>query len=231
MLVLTDNKIADRKSKIADLHRQQQAAQAQAAQLQPFVSFKQTEGQRIKAIRDLANGRIDWNRVMQELSRVLPSDVRLTNLTAEASGSAASSTSTTTTPTSSSPSLSMDGCASGHEGVAAFIASLHDIDGVTRVDLQSSTEGADTSTSANPGAAAATPSGTSSESCGSNGATFQLTVTFGSPTGSTPSSPGTTLPSQTVSSTTPAPATGTQTPPAPASPSEVSSTTAGTTGG
>jgi Tfp pilus assembly protein PilN len=228
MLVLTNNKIADRHSTIADLHRQQAAAQAQAAQLQPFVSFKQTEGQRIKAIRDLADSRIDWNRVMQELARILPADVRLNDLTASASGSADGSTSTTGTATSSGPSLKMAGCAGGgHESVAAFIASLHDIDGVTNVDLQTSTKAGSSSTTAGSTGSTTSTGAGASEGCTGDSASFQLIASFGSPAGSSSSATASAIPSQTVSSTTPAPATGTQTPPAPASPTDVSRTPPG----
>ena len=131
MVVLTDNKISDRKAQIADLNQQKAAVDARAAQLKPFIDFKQAEETRVKAIRQLANTRFDWNRVMHELSLILPSDVSLTNLDA-------STTATDATGAAAGPSLQFSGCARTHEAVASFLASLQDIDGVTDSTLQSS---------------------------------------------------------------------------------------------
>jgi Tfp pilus assembly protein PilN len=165
MVVLTNNKIADRKTQIAELNEQKAAVESRVSELQPFIQFKQTEEQRVQAIRRLANGRFDWNRIMHELSIVLPADISLTDLTATAGGS------DPTTATSSEPNLQMTGCATGHEAVAGFLAALQDIDGVTGVDLQSSERG-DTSEGS-----ASSVSSTGAE-CGPN-VTFQLTVVFG----------------------------------------------------
>lgn len=204
MLVLTNNKIADRQVKIADLSREQQAEQAKAAQLQPFIAFQQTESERIKAIRGIANGRIDWNRIMQELSRILPDDVRLDSLTAAAGGS------DVTTGQTAGPSLDMDGCALGHEGVAGFIAALQDIDGVTGVDLQTS-EKADSDSA---GTQATSSTGTS-ETCPSSAgvAKFQLTVSLKGPTAAVAST-APPVAAAPATSTTPAPTDTTQATPA-----------------
>ncbi len=199
LLVLTNNKIADRQATIADLSREQQAEQAKAAQLQPFISFQETESQRIKAIRDIANGRTDWNRIMQELSRILPDDVRLDALTASAGGS-------DETGTTAAPSLSMGGCAMGHEGVAGFIAALQDIDGVTRVDLQNS-EKAGVGTQGTLGTVSDTV-GESSCPPSADVAKFTLTASLESATAA-PASAAPSVAAAPATSTTPAPTSDT----------------------
>lgn len=140
MLVLTDNRIADGKAKVATLKREDAAAEAKANRLVAYSQFKALSEQRIATVRSLADSRFDWERVMRELSLVLPGDVWLTNLTATASpgspvGGGGSSNLRQGIP---GPALELAGCASGQEAVAGFVTVLKDIDGVTRVGVESS---------------------------------------------------------------------------------------------
>jgi Tfp pilus assembly protein PilN len=170
MVVLANNKIDDRKAEIAQLNQQEAAASSQAAQLQPFIQFSDSEHQRTDAVRAVANSRFDWERVMRELSLVLPNDVSLTDLTATAPNAASTDAGTTTTSAPTVPTLELIGCAQGHDGVAAFLSALRDIDGVTSVDLQSSERaGAQDTTS------------TDATDCRTNPSIskFTLTVAFG----------------------------------------------------
>jgi hypothetical protein len=74
---------------------------------------------------------------MRELSLVLPHDVWLTSLDASAS-SESGSESSGGGGSVAAPSLQLSGCAAGHEAVAGFVTALKEIDGVTRVQVQSS---------------------------------------------------------------------------------------------
>jgi Tfp pilus assembly protein PilN len=201
MVVLTDNKIADRKAEIAKLNQQQVAIQSRASQLKPFIDFSQAERQRVETIRSVANNRFDWERVMHELSLVLPADVSLTNLTATSGGTPDASG----TVTDATPSLTMTGCAGGHETVAGFLAALKDIDGVTAVTLQSSQKGQ----GGPSGGSSSTIS--SSSDCGT-AVEFGLTAVFGNApaaaAGAAAASP--TAPAPTASATA-APASDTTT--------------------
>ena len=69
---------------------------------------------------------------MRELALVIPEDVTLTNLNGSAVENAEGSASTTEI---GAPNLTITGCAASHTSVAMFVASLEDIDGVTRVGL------------------------------------------------------------------------------------------------
>jgi Tfp pilus assembly protein PilN len=166
MLVLTNNKISDRKAEIASLKQQEAQAAARAAELAPFASFDTVEQQRTQTVSKLADSRFDWERVMRELALVIPSDVWLTQLTGTANGDAVGSSSATSGATSTAttvtgvPSLALSGCAPGQEAVAGFLSALRDIDGVTRVGLSLSEKPTGTA-----GAAAAAPS----DSAGSGG--------------------------------------------------------------
>ena len=85
MLVLTDNKISDRKGELAQVKSEDAAAKARAESLASYTQFAALHEERVQTIASLADSRFDWERVMRELSLVLPGDVWLTNLTASAS--------------------------------------------------------------------------------------------------------------------------------------------------
>src|SRR6476469_3201580 len=85
-LVLTSNQISDRKDELTQLKIESAAAEARAQQLSAYTSFHQVSLQRTSTIASLADSRFDWERVVRELSLVLPSNVWLTELSASASG-------------------------------------------------------------------------------------------------------------------------------------------------
>ena len=57
----------------------------EAAALAAYTQFHSVREQRVATVTSLADSRFDWERVMRELSLVLPGDVWLTNLTGTAS--------------------------------------------------------------------------------------------------------------------------------------------------
>jgi Tfp pilus assembly protein PilN len=150
-MVLTDNRIAESKAEVKTLKRDDAVAVAKAKRLAPYTQFQTMSEQRVSTVRSLADSRFDWERVMRELSLILPSDVWLVELTATAtpdvsvnSGSGgAGSTGASLRPSAPGPALELVGCASGQESVAGFVTALKDIDGATRVGVQSSELGED----------------------------------------------------------------------------------------
>ena len=73
------------------MNAQAQAAQAQAAKLAPYVSFKTMHEQRVQAVDQLVDSRFDWAHAFHELGRVLPpGQVSLTSLTGTIGGSTGS---------------------------------------------------------------------------------------------------------------------------------------------
>ena len=85
-MVLTGNKISDREGEVATLTSEDATAAAEAEKLASYVSFQTTSEQRVATVQTLADSRFDWERVMRELSLILPSDVWLVELNASASG-------------------------------------------------------------------------------------------------------------------------------------------------
>jgi Tfp pilus assembly protein PilN len=134
LLVLAGNDVSERKAEVAQLHREDAIAQARAERLAPYTQFAAMTEQRVNTVRELADSRFDWERVMRELALILPHDVWLTSLDANAtSGSSEGAAGGIT-----GPSLELSGCAAGQEAVAGFVTALKDIEGVTRVGLESS---------------------------------------------------------------------------------------------
>ena len=139
-LVVTGNEISDREAEIAQLQREDAAAKERAAELAGYTQFHSASEQRVNTVTSLADSRFDWERVMRELTLVLPGDVWLTDMTATATSSATVEGAAGIEIRSSvpGPALELSGCAAGQESVAAFVQALKEIDGVTRVGVQSS---------------------------------------------------------------------------------------------
>lgn len=146
LLVITGNQISERKDEIVTLKQEDEVAQDRAEQLAAYVQLATLRQQRVETITSLANSRFDWERVMRELSKILPPEVWLTSLNASASSSSASGEAGSSEGGSggmrgaiAGPALEISGCAKGQEGVAGFATALKEIDGVTRVGVESST--------------------------------------------------------------------------------------------
>jgi Tfp pilus assembly protein PilN len=134
LLVLAGNEVSEKKSELKTLQREDALAKARAESLAPYTQFQTAAEQRVQTITSLADSRFDWPRVMRELGLVLPDDVTLTNLAASASLGEGGEATTGVL----GPSLELEGCTSSQDAVATFITALKDIDGVTRVGLESS---------------------------------------------------------------------------------------------
>ncbi len=208
--VITTNQIADRKADKASLQSQIVQADAQARRFKSFADFAAVQQAREETVTTLAQSRFDWERVLRELAIVIPNDVWLTNVDAAVSGSTDSGTSQTPSSGSSAvsaasivgPSLTIQGCADGHDAVAQFIAALHDIDGVTRVAVLSSNR--PSASSGGTGSSSSTAS-TGGVGCSSRGLVtqFQVIAAFDAvQLGSTDSSAATPSAPTTTSTTT-----------------------------
>jgi Tfp pilus assembly protein PilN len=141
LLVLAGNTVSDREAEVARLHREDARAAAKAERLVAFTQFRQMQQARTETIASLADSRFDWERVMRELALILPDDAWLVNLNASASpesGGDDGGGGASLRASAPGPALELEGCATGQEAVAGFVTALKDIDGVTRVGVESS---------------------------------------------------------------------------------------------
>lgn len=183
-LVLVSNQISESKSEVATLESEDAAAAAKSQQLAAYTQFRDMSEQRVATVQSLADSRFDWERVMRELALVLPSNVWLTTLTATASpavslegGGSASGTLRAQVP---GPALELNGCASGQSAVAGFVTALKDIDGVTRVGVESSELGEEEDAEEAASTEVGANTGSSGDECRTRSfiAKFALVVAF-----------------------------------------------------
>ena len=169
-LVLVGNQVSEREGELAKLKGEDAALAAKAAKLASYTQFQALSEARVQTVQSLADSRFDWERVLRELALVLPADVSLESLDASASGgeSGDSGGGGSLSGSIAGPSLALNGCAHGQDGVAGFITALKDIDGVTRVGVQSSTVEGEGGESGGGGEG----------ECGAGGASFDLVVAF-----------------------------------------------------
>jgi len=144
-VALTSKQVSDREDKKAGLEQELQQATARAQSVQAFTAFRTVQQQRSDTVSSLAASRFDWSRVLEELARVLPSNVILSGLKGTVnpdvqieSGSAGGSEGSDLRSAVEGPALEINGCAPSQDAVAGFISGLEDIDGVTRVGMDSS---------------------------------------------------------------------------------------------
>jgi Tfp pilus assembly protein PilN len=137
LLVTTGNQVTEREGEVAQLKSEDAVARQEARRLTPYVQFQALHEDRLTTVASLADSRFDWERVVRELSLVLPADVWLTELNASASGESEGGDSSLRSSIAG-PAMELEGCAVGQESVARFVTVLKDIDGVTRVAVASS---------------------------------------------------------------------------------------------
>jgi len=141
-VVVFDKRVDERKAEAAALERQAAEVQARAASLASFTTFQQLHDARLVTVDQLARSRFDWERVLDELSRVVPKHVWLTTLNGSvASGTGGSADTGGLRASIPGPALEMTGCGKSHRDVARLVAAMKDIDGVTRVIATDSAKG------------------------------------------------------------------------------------------
>lgn len=184
-MVLTDNQIAERKTEVAELQVEDEAEATKAARLAAYTRFREMSEQRVATVQSLADSRFDWERVMRELALILPADAWLTGLSASSAADAAAggdgggSGGGSLRGGALGPALELTGCAAGHVSVASFVTALKDIEGVTRVGVESS-ELADQESGAGVSEGGDAESGGGSDDCRTRSfiAQFQIVVAF-----------------------------------------------------
>jgi hypothetical protein len=128
-------------------------ARAPAAKLKPYADFEASAEARVETVRGLAAARFDWEQALRDLSRAMPTNVKLQSLTGDMGlpGTAGSS-GDPLRGTIQAPAISLAGCAPSQTSVARMLSHLRAVDGVTRVSLSKSEKADDGANSACEGA-------------------------------------------------------------------------------
>lgn len=120
LYAVTANQVSSRSDEAARAQREADQAEARVAALSPFGKFAQVKATRVQSVKQLADARIDWERLTRELARVLPAGVSLTELGAstEAEGTPGED------DAAKGPSLELKGCAPSQPSVATMLVRL-----------------------------------------------------------------------------------------------------------
>ena len=152
--VMSLNSINDSKTQIATANAEAARANAQADALGAYGSFAQVKQQRVMAVKQLAQGRADWERLVRELARVLPNGVWITSVdasdspdsTASGTGSAGASPPAPGAAAAAGPQVIIEGCSPSQPAVADTLVRLRELQGASDVQLDHSTKPTDTKT-------------------------------------------------------------------------------------
>jgi len=146
--VVTSNNVKDRESKAAAAKAEAKQYEAEVAQRGSFTNFAQIKATRLASVVGVASTRFDWERLMRELSRVMPEGSWLQSSDASVSGAVDGEATTTTTgaPVAATPKAKLVGCTPDQSDVAQMMVRMRQIHRVTDVKLNaSSTELGDAS--------------------------------------------------------------------------------------
>lgn len=191
--------IDSRTARAQTASREADKAEARASALGPFGAFAQIKQTRFASVTQLAEGRFDWERMLREMSLVLPDGVFLTELgastTDEATGSGAGGSDAANAPPSaagaagaggpaSTPSMTLTGCAPTQPVVATTLVRLRRLNRAESVELGESSRPESSGGSAGaappaPGGGAGTAdAGECGETDGRPNYSFTVTVKF-----------------------------------------------------
>ncbi|HWH96257.1 MAG TPA: PilN domain-containing protein [Baekduia sp.] len=153
--VVSGKSVDDKKAELARVTQEAAAAEGKAASLTSYTKFAAIRAKRVDTVTQLAASRFDWAHALREVSRVLPENAWLTQLTATRSSSVSvGGAGGTLRSALDVPAIQVQGCTTSQASVAKLIARLRLIDGVQRVSLEDSTKGAVTPKTAGTSAGA-----------------------------------------------------------------------------
>jgi Tfp pilus assembly protein PilN len=184
LYVLTVNGVNSRKDQVARAQAETAQAQARASSLSSYGDFSKIKETRVQSVKQLADGRIDWERLTRGLARILPDGVWLTSASASASGTPPSSgggaaPADNNTSSATGPKVQLVGCAPSHSVIAVTLVRLGELPGAQDVQLNDITRPAP-APSEGPSSAGSATAGDSD--CGQikgvNAAKWSATVSF-----------------------------------------------------
>ncbi|MDQ3936131.1 MAG: hypothetical protein M3340_16025, partial [Actinomycetota bacterium] len=134
---LTVNSINTKKAAVAKTKAETVQAQKRAESLAAYGNFIQVKEQRVSSVKQLATGRIDWERLTLGLAHVLPPKVWLKSVNASSTGDPSGDSGSAGAGAGGSPTMVMTGCAPSQSEVAVTLVRLRHLPNVADVTLAS----------------------------------------------------------------------------------------------
>lgn len=183
VLMLANQQVADRHAEADRLEAAARAAQAQAGPLASYLQFHQLVSTRSAAVQALAASRFDWGTTLDHVSRVIPSDVSLTQLATSIGPGQGVGGAVSLRSALQNPALELVGCAPSQARVALLMARLRRLEDVQRVSIASSGK-------SDAGAGGSSDGGTGGCQTTDKVPQFQIVVFFGTPQAAPPAQTG-----------------------------------------
>jgi Tfp pilus assembly protein PilN len=136
--VVTANNATSRANEAAVASAEADRLEARAAELGAFGNFAQIKEARLASVRDLADTRFDWERLVRELSRVLPKNGWLQNMKASTTGEDDAADPAAAAAPVGAPSANLTGCMPHQSDVADLMVRLRRMHRVEDVTLKES---------------------------------------------------------------------------------------------
>jgi Tfp pilus assembly protein PilN len=140
--VLTSNNVNQRKSDAVQAKAEADQLEAEVAARGAYTDFAQLKEARVASVSTVADTRFDWERLMRELSRVMPAGSWLqttdASVTGNVTGSEAAPATTTGVPVTPQPKANLVGCTPEQTDVAAMMVRMRELHRVSDVELNES---------------------------------------------------------------------------------------------
>lgn len=140
--VLTQNKVNENQTTAAEAKQEADALEAQAAQLGSFTNFASIKDQRLASVVATAQTRFDWERLMREVSLIMPegSWLRTTSASVVGEQSPTGEAPAASPGTVLSPTATFVGCTRKQSEVATLMVRMGHLHRATDVKLNQSAQ-------------------------------------------------------------------------------------------
>lgn len=203
-LVMTSNQINSKTEDLAGIQGESQQEKQVADALRPYGQFADMQRARMTQINALASSRYNWERPLRQLSKAVPRNVWLLNVSAtvapgiEVDSGGGGGDVASLREKANAPAFSISGCTYSQHAVARVMTRMRNLDDVTAVHLAKSARKDEATSSA--GTAVTDNQGQAAEQevqdcTGSARVTkFDLLVVFGGAAGAAPAADAAAVP-------------------------------------
>ena len=140
-----NSQVADKQAELDGLTAQTAAVQQQALALRPYAEIQTTRTAMTQAAKGIYDSRVPWSTILQEVSLVIPENVRLQSLSGTVPASMLPGPAVPPAPAAAATTdLTFTGTSYTHTDVAEFMTRLGLIPQLSNVQLASSTGAAAT---------------------------------------------------------------------------------------
>ena len=152
--VWQNGQVNDKQAELDGLTAETAAVQQQAAALAPYAAIQGTRTSMTQTAKGIYDSRVPWSTILQEVSLVIPENVRLQSLSGTVPATMLPGPAmppAADTATAVTPDITFTGTTYTHKDVAEFMTRLGLIPQLSNIQLASSTGGAATGTTGTTG--------------------------------------------------------------------------------